>query len=832
MARSNAIWRICVFSLFIVLLSACGGSGGGGNDSSNEPPSSSGNPPLSAADSANAWLPTDPSIKWTYNDNVQAGFLPDDVSSGAHVHAFLYPTGGKEYFVTDIDRLSLQGLYLPTISVGDGVNYTGDVRFNTLLTILQSDWVPATSFNVSGTGTINISPAYGKRNIDFTGTVNYVSDETVSTALGSFTAKRVSINLILVATIEGRNFQLPYNVTFWLAKNVGIVKRDQEGTIYLLSSVEGIDISSIVDTNTGTDTGTETPPDDGSSPGNDGGSPPDNNGGEGTGSTPGDDGSNTDNGNTPPFTVAMNFDVPKLTAEYDVGETRSLTIKGTTNLADDAGAYIFVQDPLSNIVSLLAVLYPENGSFSVGLQIQNNLAAGNHHGNLTIRICKDMACAEQYAGSPVTLPYEIHVVSISSNLKPLAPLVGAGDWETYRGNAAHTGAVPVTLNVQDFSRRWRWTAPDQDVTDNVSSVVTYQGQVFAGVNDGPFAIYASNGGYINALSEDTGSVNWSNRIPCCYHVYSPAVSNGSVYALNGAWGLGPLLSAFDTVNGATKWDVPFARADNYSAPAVKNGLVFQHAGYNHGGLAAYAADSGTNIWHGDLWDVGAPGALAADDTYAYAVMIAQSGPYAPDPANRPVLYMIDQNTGNIVKSIYPSSNALSLTQISPTPVVAGNNSIILGYFHSTFRAFRVEKIDTALGKTVWSVETPVEPTGAWPDGNSAIGQAGTEPVVIDGVVYFVNPGTQQVEARRESDGSLLWTWSPPAVDQAKFQWKTSLLAVSNMVFVSTDRFVYAISTTSGKTVWRYWNAGELAMSANGILYISKQDGVIDAVNLH
>ena len=257
MLRFSPALRLCVLSLFVFVLSACGGGGGGGGSTGFTSDGSSTTPPAStAADSPNAYLPTDPGIKWTYNDATQIGFLPDDTSMGMHVHALLYPTGGEEYFVTATDQINLEGLYLPYISVGDGVIYTGDIRFDNLITVLRSDWATDGGFTVSGSGTIDISPTYGMHSVTFSGTIDYVSDESVSTALGSFITKRVNIHLTLTATVEGRTFSVPYDVTFWFSKNAGIVERVQGEQSYLLTSVDGLDLTSAVNTDTSSSAGT------------------------------------------------------------------------------------------------------------------------------------------------------------------------------------------------------------------------------------------------------------------------------------------------------------------------------------------------------------------------------------------------------------------------------------------------------------------------------------------------------------------------------------------------------------------------------------------------
>ena len=129
---SRFVVAACVF---IFALSACGGGGGGGGSSNG-----GGNPPPTVTDTPNSYLPTGSSIRWTYNSNTQLYFSEDTVRDGVHVHSLLYPNGSKEYFVTAANQISLKGIYIPSISVGNGIVYTGDVNFSSPLTIFSSDW--------------------------------------------------------------------------------------------------------------------------------------------------------------------------------------------------------------------------------------------------------------------------------------------------------------------------------------------------------------------------------------------------------------------------------------------------------------------------------------------------------------------------------------------------------------------------------------------------------------------------------------------------------------------------------------------------------------------
>ena len=111
-----------------------------------------------------------------------------------------------------------------------------------------------------------------------------------------------------------------------------------------------------------------------------------------------------------------------------------------------------------------------------------------------------------------------------------------------------------------------------------------------------------------------------------------------------------------------------------------------------------------------------------------------------------------------------------------------------------------------------------------------------EPALARGVIYVAN-GTQ-LEARRESDGTLLWSWTPPEADQSPFDPRrvpSNIVVTDNLVFVSTSSRVYAVGIDSHQKAWSFPRPGRLALSPRGVLYIVTQgdqaDGSVVAINL-
>jgi outer membrane protein assembly factor BamB len=103
------------------------------------------------------------------------------------------------------------------------------------------------------------------------------------------------------------------------------------------------------------------------------------------------------------------------------------------------------------------------------------------------------------------------------------------------------------------------------------------------------------------------------------------------------------------------------------------------------------------------------------------------------------------------------------------------------------------------------------------------------PAYDSGVVYAVNDDPLQLEARSETDGSLLWSWAPPASADTAFI--SEVLLTKTAMIVSTNVSTYAIDRNTHHAIWSYPQAGNLALSPNGVLYI-EGNGTLTAINVH
>ncbi|EPR4993172.1 hypothetical protein ACU6DI_002205 [Vibrio navarrensis] len=229
---SLALWRLAYkqfihFGLVVIgtlALSACGGGDSGGGGGGTVAPSSN-----------NSLLPTSTQTKWFYSDSSDQTYATTTQVAGSTAQVLNYPTGAKEYFVTDKDSISFAGFYSPYVNVYGIGTFTIDFRFNQPLELVNNSSVSAQK-SFSASGTANINPTYGARNIEIDGTSTVVGIETITVPYGTFEATHVKYDLEIGTTIDGYYFSIPSNVELWFVKNIGIVRRVEHGNIVELTN--------------------------------------------------------------------------------------------------------------------------------------------------------------------------------------------------------------------------------------------------------------------------------------------------------------------------------------------------------------------------------------------------------------------------------------------------------------------------------------------------------------------------------------------------------------------------------------------------------------------
>jgi uncharacterized protein YjdB len=354
----------------------------------------------------------------------------------------------------------------------------------------------------------------------------------------------------------------------------------------------------------------------------------------------------------------------------------------------------------------------------------------------------------------------------------------AAEWTTFQGNAAHDGHVAAVANPADFHQLW--TVP---LGARPNPVTAGDGHVFVS-SDSYFGTQL-----LKAINATTGATEWIKDFGGIHGVHHPAYGNGTVYVTTSGhedsflWG-------FDAATGDIRLRSAYSNQwSSYFAPVVTADAVYMAGGY-YGGMYAFNTDGsqrwfvGTNQY--DKWTPAVRDGVAYGYTGSYTPKLQ-----AVNAADGSQLFEIADP--NFSWDGWSMNVALSLG--SQQDALAAHDGRLISF-------------DLANRQIRW------EKTGGY------TGQV----TVTSGVLYVVAHG--QVEARRESDGSALWTWVPPegaAIGQ--------LVATDNLLLVSTAANTYALDIVSHRQVWSYPAGGSLALSSQGTLFIARADGKLTAIAL-
>lgn len=461
--------------------------------------------------------------------------------------------------------------------------------------------------------------------------------------------------------------------------------------------------------------------------------------------------------------------------------------------------YAMTDDPNAVFATPVSVTSNSDGSFTLEIATSNTATSGQYTGTAVLQLCSDSSCATPQPVPSVSATYSIQILGSNPNwpgnhLTTLTPWTGVADWQTFQGNSAHTGFVPVTISPDQLVTRWQ---------QGVASNIYFNGTInLATVTTNDGLLYISGGNVLQARRESDASLVWSYDFSGLQFpsVNPPAVSNNVVYIAAGQQST-TYMFAFDAATGALDFKSPMSSQwENYLAPTIGPDGVYTNAG-TYGGIYGFNTAGNQLFFTSLAQQSGWTPAVDATTVYAY--------------------------TGDALRLIDPMSGQITGTITDPTFVnyiyVIGG-SVVLGAPHSAFAAAYDNSFlnggstgnyllhfNTASLTIDWNVK------GDYPQ----------TPAYNAGVVYAVNNDPLQLEARSETDGSLLWSWTPPGSGDVAF--KSEVLLTNNLAFVSTNLSTYVIDLTTHKAVWSYPASGNLALSSDGVLYL-EGTSVLTAIN--
>jgi putative Ig domain-containing protein/putative pyrroloquinoline-quinone-binding quinoprotein len=461
-------------------------------------------------------------------------------------------------------------------------------------------------------------------------------------------------------------------------------------------------------------------------------------------------------------------------------DTAALSLSGTVYAkASDAGG----------VFSALVEVNPSGGNYVLELSTLSSASTGLHTGQAVVSLCRDAGCTTAQAVPNIWVNYSVNVLAPGgawpgNHLTALSLIQGAPEWATFQGNAAHTGYVPVTLDPNQFSTRWQISVPAFLYFNgrfNLATVTTEGGN-----------FYMSGANAVTARREYDGSNLWSysfSGLPFP-STNPPAVSNGIVYVAAGQQS-STYMFAFDATNGSKLFQSAMSSQwDNYLAPTVGPSGVYTNAG-TYGGL--YAFDSqGTKLYFAST---------AQQSTWTPAVDSGSVYAYTGD-----ALRVFDPVLGTLKTSISDTTFSNYIYEIGGSAVLGAANSVFAAAYGNSFLN------GGAIGNSLVHFNL-LSNTIDW----TIKGDYPSTPAYDSGIIYAANNNPLRVEARSEVDGTLIWSWTPPASGDTGFV--SEVLLTQNAVIVSTNLSTYAVDRSRHHVVWSYPTAGNLALSPNGILYI-------------
>jgi hypothetical protein len=369
--------------------------------------------------------------------------------------------------------------------------------------------------------------------------------------------------------------------------------------------------------------------------------------------------------------------------------------------------------------------------------------------------------------------------TLSLLARPVADWSQVGDWATFQGNPQHTGFVAGTIDPVSFHPLWTVTPAAGTALNPVTAAA---GKVFVSTN----AYFGRQ--MIAVLDAQTGAQKWARDFGQIHGVHPPAYDNGRVFVTTSGH-QDSYLWAFDAETGTVQFRSAYGNQwSRYFAPTVVNGTVYMAGGYYDGMYAFRTADGGQQWFAGlNQYNEWTP-AVSNGQVFAY------TGEYSPR------LTVVNAGTGETAYEIPDPHFSWNGWSMYVAPVVTAANRVV------ATQQNRLVSFDLAARQVGW------EQTASYKGNPTAAGE----------VLYVFN--NNQVEARRESDGGLLWVWVPPTGAPVG-----TTIATRNLLFVSTASTTYALDLAARKVTWSHPAGGLLALSKDGILFISQSNGALTAI---
>jgi outer membrane protein assembly factor BamB len=482
------------------------------------------------------------------------------------------------------------------------------------------------------------------------------------------------------------------------------------------------------------------------------------------------------------------------------------------------GAFSFKEIPDNGGTSAIANVARQkqaDGTVLLTLQSRPGLAAGTYRGRLELNLFT--LVPDPFSRVlPSAVSYTITVAADQGNTSALSKLTT--EWEGFGGNAAHTGMVALTLDPAKFTRRFTRVAEPGTMIDQIA---VGDGHLVLATHS---AATAGQAGVpsLQAYNESDNSRIWRvDGEPGNLYFNLSAATRQVQASINTRQGQS--IYSFDANSGAQRFVLNqssrlLLSSNNGFAPTVYGSMFCYGDGFV-GDLRCRDLNSGALLWQADVRGVADP---VFDD---WAPAISESAVFTNLNGKFSAFNRVDGRLQFQLAVPGPSSGSVQTRhELNQASVAVDANSVLVLDQRNLDLAPRdntLSMIDLAGRRIRWQ----------------QTGQFVAHPVAGQGVVYVGNAKTGAVEARDVASGNLRWSWNLPTPQDSGFG--NALILTNNLLFVSGRRNTWAIDLTTHQSVWSYPLGGQLALSAQGVLYIMNSTlavsdsaaGVVVALNL-
>jgi outer membrane protein assembly factor BamB len=363
------------------------------------------------------------------------------------------------------------------------------------------------------------------------------------------------------------------------------------------------------------------------------------------------------------------------------------------------------------------------------------------------------------------------------------------EWTTFQERAAEW-FIDVTVTWRPSGSRGRATGAIRDLF--------YSANTYLPLAIGGGTVTLSNGGFLAAFDATSGTKQWQRQAVR----HAPAFGQGRIYVQNY-----DSLLALNTADGSVQFSALVRSTEPLleGSPMVVDDAVFT----SQGGMRRFNASTLNQTWSQTMTG---PAAIANGLLYTFGTSTSSSGVTA-----------VDASTGQVAFEVPGTTSGLR-----------GRN-LVLGSLNNAIGICGIYNENT--GQCLASFDLPGR-TQAWMlplqfEGTPSVGQ---------GVIYVLrrnfDPEFRTIlEARRESDGQLVWSWFPPAPQQffTPPNVKGDIIVTRNVLIVGMstgasfpfpNQATWIVDLATRKQLAAF-PPGRLAISSQGVLYIAGPGNIGD-----